>query len=219
MTVSTHRSRPYPPPPGSRRPPLPTGAHRCDALRTPPPARPRTDRHRARRHSGVALSALTTILLAAGCTGPPTPEPTRPGSRPPATTGHPTSTPPSRTPGSDDDADIDGVEPTAAALAAIAALDAAARFIHAWARPNVAPDAWYAAIRPLVTDTYADHLTTVDPTRVPAHTITGPITPVIATRTAVTADAPTNAGPIRLTLVLIDHRWLITDVQPAGPPR
>jgi hypothetical protein len=58
-------------------------------------------------------------------------------------------------------------------------------------------------------------LATVDPANVAAHRIVADAVPQTATPDAADVDVPTDAGAIRVVLVLRGGRWLVADVRPA----
>jgi hypothetical protein len=57
-----------------------------------------------------------------------------------------------------------------------------------------------------------------DPARIPASTVTGPasMVHVLPDATAASFEVPTNAGAIRVEVVLVKGRWLATDLVPAA---
>ncbi len=99
-----------------------------------------------------------------------------------------------------------------------AALLAAFTYVRLWARPTLDPKAWHSGVQPMATPTYAQLLAHTDPTRVPAHAVTGSPLLVSADTTTVVADVPTDAGLIRVTVTSTSGRWLIDDARPAPTP-
>lgn len=99
--------------------------------------------------------------------------------------------------------------------AAPAAVAAALAYVTAWARPDLAPNAWYAAVRGLVVPQYARLLADTDPASVPAHTVTGPARVLSSTTAVVVVAVPTDAGTVQVTVLRTGARWLIATARPA----
>jgi hypothetical protein len=98
-----------------------------------------------------------------------------------------------------------------------AATDVVLRFVHAWARPGLDQQVWYAGVRGLATPAYARMLATVDPANVPAHLVTGALVVRASTPQELIADVPTDAGTVRVTAVPAGGRWLVATVSGTGP--
>jgi hypothetical protein len=107
-------------------------------------------------------------------------------------------------------------EDPAAGDPAVAAQQAAAEFVAAWARPDLDAPTWQAGLTPLATPELAASLADTDPANVPPVTVSGQPVQVAANAEAGVFDVPTTGEFIRVTVQLIDGRWLATDVQPAA---
>ncbi|MEV6925534.1 hypothetical protein AB0M46_13690 [Dactylosporangium sp. NPDC051485] len=155
----------------------------------------------------AAVSLIVLAVAVAACATSPTP---------PAPTGSVTA--PAVSAGSaqpdDHDHDHDGVGPTQPPSTGdlAAAHNAGQAFVTAWARPDLPASDWHATVAPLAVPAYANKLSTVDPSRVPATRVTGPAVTVSATASAVLLDVPTDAGTVRVSVVLQDRRWLVDDL-------
>jgi hypothetical protein len=149
------------------------------------------------RAGAAACLIAAAAGLAACSTGP-----TRADPAPETTVSAPART--VESPG-DDDAGTD--EPTVAPRQATDTIDA---YVRAWARPHLSHEAWLTSVLLYTTPEYGRILATVDPANVPATTITGPVTVRTSTTAAVTADVPTDAGLLRVTVVARDSIWLVT---------
>ncbi|MFG2042233.1 hypothetical protein [Dactylosporangium sp. NPDC048998] len=161
--------------------------------------------------AGILLAVIAAALTA--CTNRPAPNQTAPATATTTTAG----THPSVDADDGDDSD-DGAQPDTAAAPDPAALDVIAAFATAWARPDLDQQHWYTGVAGLAAPAYAARLATVDPAMVPATRITGPPTVTSATTASVVANVGTDAGPITITCVRYDGRWLVTDVQPPEHP-
>ena len=163
--------------------------------------------------SRLRMAILTGVLAAAaGCTSHDAVPDDRPNQAPAVTAAASTS--------ADTDADHnedheDGVGTAPSAPPANAALLAAQTYVRRWARPTQARDAWYAGVQPLVVAAYGQLLADTDPTHVPARVVTGIPRPVSSTTAVLVADVPTDAGPIRVTVINTASRWLIASADPA----
>jgi hypothetical protein len=153
--------------------------------------------------------AILTLLLAASCSSSDTPHPV------PADTAA-SSTVPAVDEGDHDHDDGPGAAPSAPP--APAAIDAATGYVQAWARPTLDQPTWLAGVQPLVLPAYAPMLADTDPANVAATTLTGAPRPVSSTTDTVVVDVPTDAGPIRVTVVAASGRWLIATAAPAPEP-
>ncbi|MFV2104417.1 hypothetical protein [Micromonospora sp. LOL_024] len=164
----------------------------------------------------ISLRAVTAVagsLLLAACGGPtatPSPQVT-PSLSPPSATPTGAATGETTLP-----ADPDGVGPTATARPDPAAVDAATRFVWAWARPHLPAERWLADLRPLAVAAYADLLATVDPAHVPARHVAGPARVATAIDGRVDVDVPTDVGPLRVSVLREGSRWLVATIAP--PP-
>lgn len=159
--------------------------------------------------------AITMVfsLLLAGCGAPTTVTPSREG--PPRSTATPHSGG-ARQEATTLPVDPDGVGPTATARQDRAAVDAATRFVRAWARPHLPATRWLADLRPLAVAAYADLLATVDPANVPARHVTGSARVAMAIDGRVDVDVPTDAGLLRVSVLREGTRWLVATITP--PP-
>ncbi|MGI5238642.1 hypothetical protein [Dactylosporangium sp. CA-139066] len=157
----------------------------------------------------ILLAVTAAALTACGRAGQ---RPTTPPAT--ATTGVAGTTAPVE---ADDDGD-DGAQPDTSAAPDPAALDVITAFATAWTRPDLDQQHWYTGVARYAAPAYAAELATVDPAMGPATRITGPPTVTSATTDAVVAAVGTDAGPITITCVRYDSRWLVVDVQPPEPP-
>lgn len=96
----------------------------------------------------------------------------------------------------------------------VAAEEAAAQFIAAWARPDLDAPTWQAGLAPLATPQFLQALTDTDPSNVPAVTVAGQPVRVAANSEAGVFDVPTTGEFVRIFVQLVDGTWLATDVQP-----
>jgi hypothetical protein len=100
--------------------------------------------------------------------------------------------------------------PEVAAPPVIQARPVAAAFAAAWVA-DLPTDQWLARIAVLCEPAFGDLLSTTDPTRVPARSITGAPTPVREP-----ADGPavytvaTDTGELTVTVAAVDGRWLVS---------
>lgn len=164
---------------------------------------------------GVLLVMVLSARLGAGGDPAPSPSPSpsvsassssATPSTPPPVTSSPASTPGASTP------------PPAAALPP-AASSVAQSFLTAWARPEVAQPAWFAALKPLSTADLAAGLAQTDPRNVPALTLTGDlepreVSPNLAAPTRAVLVADTTTGQIAVTVVLQGKAWLVQQIAP-----
>ncbi|MEU8655830.1 hypothetical protein [Actinoplanes philippinensis] len=161
----------------------------------------------------TALSPLAGLLLiclaVAGCSSADAPNPAPAGTAA-------SSTAQSVDEGDHDHDDGPGAAPSAPP--APAAIDAASGYVQAWARPTLDQPTWLAGLQPLVLPAYAPLLADTDPANVAATTLNGAPRPVSSTTDTVVVDVPTDAGPIRVTVVAADGRWLIATAAPAPEP-
>ncbi|GAA3250703.1 hypothetical protein ACFO1B_44080 [Dactylosporangium siamense] len=160
----------------------------------------------------VTASVLLAVTAAAltGCSSHPRHAPT--------TTPAVTTAPTAEDGGAhqEDDGD-DGAQPDTSTTANAAALDVISAFMTAWARPGLDQRRWHADVARYTSPTYADKLATVDPAGVPATQVTTAPAVRTATAGAVVADVGTDAGPITVTCVRLNGRWLVVNVEPPEP--
>lgn len=103
---------------------------------------------------------------------------------------------------------------TAAGTTAPVADPAIGQVADSWTRAwlavgNVDRAEWLRGLAPLTTEEYLGQLATVDPTRVPAGSVTGAVT--ITTRKAASAvvTVPTTVGDIRLSMIATATSWRV----------
>lgn len=96
----------------------------------------------------------------------------------------------------------------------VAAEEAAAQFIAAWARPDLDAPTWQAGLVPLTTPQLLQALAETEPSNVPAVTVAGQPVRVAANAEAGVFDVPTTGEFVRVFVQLVDGKWLATDVQP-----
>ncbi len=98
----------------------------------------------------------------------------------------------------------------------VAAQQAAAEFVAAWARPDLDAAAWQAGLAPLTAPQLLQSLADTDPVNLPAVTVSGEPFRVAANAEAAVFDVPTTGEFVRVHVQLIDGAWLATDVQPTA---
>jgi len=112
------------------------------------------------------------------------------------------------------------VSPTSTAAPAVppGSAEAARGFVVAWARPSLPAAQWLAGVRAYLAPELERSLSYTDPAQIPASTVTGAATMVhvLPDGTAASFVVPTDAGPIRVDLVLVKGRWLATAIEPAS---
>jgi hypothetical protein len=86
-----------------------------------------------------------------------------------------------------------------------AALSAAVQFMSVWVSGG---PGWAARLRPYVTAGYEAQLSTINPAGNPATAVTGPPAVTSQAPGTVSLSAPTNAGPVLVTVRFTDGRWL-----------
>ncbi|MFC7597679.1 hypothetical protein ACFQU3_20365 [Terrabacter sp. GCM10028922] len=98
------------------------------------------------------------------------------------------------------------------------AQEAASGFVTAWARPSVPAEQWLAGVRGYLAPDLERSMSYTDPTRIPASKVIGParMVHVLPDATGASFEVPTDAGPIRVEVVLVEGRWLASDVAPAA---
>lgn len=111
-----------------------------------------------------------------------------------------------------------GASSTTGAAAASAAAEA---FTVAWAQPRLPQPQWFAGVRDYLSPQFAQSMQYTTPDQVPASKVTGParpfqLEPSPENPTSGTYLVPTDAGDMRVTLTLIEGRWLIGSIEPAS---
>lgn len=155
----------------------------------------------------IRVAVCLSMVAAAPACSAPAGTPARIAS--PASTS---STPVSA--GTDADSE-DGVGAAPSAPPANTAMFVAQLYVRMWARPRLDQDTWYAGVKPLVTAAYGQLLADTDPAHVPAHAVTGSPRPVSSSTAVLVVDVPTDAGPIRVTVVNDGGRWRVATAGPA----
>ncbi|WP_258724405.1 hypothetical protein [Cellulomonas sp. NS3] len=126
-----------------------------------------------------------------------------------------TATPPGTKDGSSTSAGTDAFsEDPAASSAIVAAQEAAAQFVAAWARPDLDPVSWLGGLAPYATPELRQALADTDPVNVPAVTVSGQPVQVAINAEAGVFDVPTTGSFVRVFVELVDGTWLASDVQP-----
>ena len=149
------------------------------------------------RYRAFALLVLATVT--SGCTPSAAPV-TSPQAEPLPTT--------SRTLEHGEDAQDDSPTPALAEANTVAA-----RFAHAWARPEADSQTWWDGVAFWCEEGLADKLRSVEPGNIPATTVTGP--PQHTGGSA--ADGlrfhiPTNAGTLQVTIAALGDQWKVTTI-------
>lgn len=85
-------------------------------------------------------------------------------------------------------------------------------FSESWLERTRTAKAWLAALRPHSTQQLLDQLEGVDPSAVPATRITGEVSLVTLSESAVQAIVPLDSGQLRLRLVGPDGHWFVDGV-------
>lgn len=150
------------------------------------------------------MIAAAIALTAAGCT--------------PTTGEVPTGASPS--PMAVEDAGVVEIPPTAAAEAQRTALEAATAVMTAFARSELGADEWMDAMYPLLSQAGADAYIGTDPSRIPAHQVTGEGRVVEgSTEVALIVEVPTDAGLylVSLSRTSTSGDWLADRIRPASP--
>jgi hypothetical protein len=98
----------------------------------------------------------------------------------------------------------------------VAAQQAAAEFVAAWARPDLDAASWQAGLATHASPELLQSLADTDPANLPAVTVSGPPVEVAANAEAGVFDVPTTGEFVRVFVELVDGRWLATDVQPTA---
>jgi hypothetical protein len=151
-------------------------------------------RARAGRRCSWAVAAVAVALAAGGCAGAPEvsgsdASPTT--AAPPSVAGHSAGTFPAPLP-----------HPTDDAASQDAALTLGAAAVTAFARPDIAPDQWWAELTPLLSPAAAVAYEGTDPEQVPAREVTGPAwSGTSPSSFLATVFVPTDAGEYAVMLV------------------
>jgi hypothetical protein len=96
----------------------------------------------------------------------------------------------------------------------VAAQQAAAEFVAAWARPDLDASTWQAGLAPHTSPQLLQSLADTDPANLPAVTVSGEPVRVAANAEAGVFDVPTTGEFVRVHVQLIEGTWVATDVQP-----
>lgn len=107
-------------------------------------------------------------------------------------------------------------EDPAASSAVVAAQEAAAEFVAAWARPDLDSATWQVGLSPHATPELRRALADTDPVNVPAVTVSGQPIQVAINAEAGVFDVPTTGPFVRVFVELVDGTWLASDVQPTA---
>ena len=99
--------------------------------------------------------------------------------------------------------------------------EAARGFVTAWAHPDLPAEEWLAGVRGYLTPELERAMSYTDPAAIPSKQVIGPAEMVQAQPDGAAAsfDVPTDAGPVRVDLALLQGRWLVTDIVPASTPQ
>jgi hypothetical protein len=146
-------------------------------------------------------------------TTPPAADPTVAPSAPSSPTGATATRPVSPT------ADPTGpATGTPAPAVPAGAQEVASGVVTAWARPSLPAEQWLAGVRGYLAPDLERAMSYTDPARIPANKVIGPATMVhvLPDGTAASFEVPTDAGAILVEVVLVDGRWLATDIVPAA---
>ncbi|MGI5243206.1 hypothetical protein [Dactylosporangium sp. CA-139066] len=161
---------------------------------------------------GVRFVVAVALLAAlAGCAAGRPNHPREPSMPSVTTAPHQDGNPDTS---SDSDSDEEDAGPAASTTVTPQAVQAAVAFVTAWARPGLDQPTWLADVSRHAIPEYAAALATVDPANIAAHRIVADAVPQTATPDAADVDIPTDAGTVRVVLVLRDGRWLVADVRP-----
>jgi hypothetical protein len=88
----------------------------------------------------------------------------------------------------------------------------AAAFTASWLQRSRSAQAWLTALRPHCTQQLIDQLKDVDPSTVPASRVTGAITLVTLSESAVQASIPLDSGRLQLRMVGPSGHWFVDGV-------
>jgi hypothetical protein len=184
--------------------------------------------HSPLRLLGVIAAAIAAIMLLGAIndrgaspdpvTGSTTTTPTPTTRAEPSSTG-PRPTPTATADGSGD-SELAGTDAFSADPAAdspvLAAQQAAAEFVAAWARPDLDAPTWQAGLAPHTTPELLASLADTDPANLPAVTVAGQPVEVATNAEAGVFDVPTTGEFVRVHVQLVDGAWLATDVEPTA---
>jgi hypothetical protein len=110
---------------------------------------------------------------------------------------------------------VPALEPTTLPLsqAPDVALEVAARWTAAWLRPpeGTTTQQWLEGLRLTTTPEYLGVLTTVDPSNIPATSVTGEPRPVRVAPDSVYVEVPTDAVTLRVLVVDTEDGWRVSD--------
>ncbi len=187
--------------------------------------------HSPLRLLGVVVAAIVAVMLlgaindrgsasdAAANTVAASPTPGTDDRPSPTPTSPPTPTAGANGSGGDSPAgaatDATSTDPTADDPV-LAAQQAAAEFVAAWARPDLDPTSWQAGLAAHTTPELLASLGGTDPANVPAVTVSGQPVEVATNAEAGVFDVPTTGEFVRVHVQLIGGRWLATDVEPTA---
>lgn len=172
----------------------------------------------------VATIATATTIVLAGCTSQNEPTPSASPTASPTGIVMPDldqfTTAPSGT-ALDEEGGATTVDPKPAppwdADQRAAAIAAAEKALTAFARPDLSPTDWWAALSPLLTSQAQQDYQYVDPANIPAHQVTGAGQIVDeSSRYAVYVDVPSDAGMYTIVLTRINGAapWLAARFTP-----
>ena len=85
-------------------------------------------------------------------------------------------------------------------------------FAQSWLERTRSEKSWLAALRPHSTQQLLQELQDVDPATVPAAHITGEVSVVVLSESAVQANFPLDSGQLRLRLVGPEGHWFVDGV-------
>lgn len=177
----------------------------------------------------VLLAAVATVLGIAQMNGDsqtqraqPAPQPVpasdSPATAAPSPSSQPTGTlsvPPSSEPadiGHDGDhGEIEIYTPPPSAPAPQEAAATVASFMTAWLKRSLTSEQWWAGVAPYCEQSYAAQLRTVDPGRVPAGKVTGPLKLTDSRTDTAVYEVPTDNGTLKVTVTTVDGSWKVTD--------
>jgi hypothetical protein len=187
--------------------------------------------HSPLRLLGVVVAAIAAVMLLGAINDrgsapdagsdtvaeSPTPRASDGSSRMPTSPPTPTASPGD----SDSDRlDLAGTDATSPDPAGdepmLAAQQAAAEFVAAWARPDLDATSWQAGLAAHATPELMSSLADTDPTNIPSVTVSGQPVEVASNAEAAVFDVPTTGEFVRVHVQLIVGAWLATDVEPTA---
>lgn len=89
--------------------------------------------------------------------------------------------------------------------------------VDAWGRqwvehpPGTTNGQWLNRLRPYTTDEFITQMTSIDPANVPANAVTGPVTAISSTETAMRVRLPTDAGIVEVRVVDSGQGWRVAN--------